>query len=118
MDNRLPPRYAFRLEDLRVWHVVRVSCRICRHRADIISAALTRAGRAAPVWSTSRGGFAAGIAGREARRRWRWNCGRGIESGPMPGSAGSPGGQAAYAPAYALMIYAPADNRYLRFRVY
>lgn len=44
MDNRLPPRYAFRLEDLRVWHVVRVSCRICRHRAEIVSAALTRGG--------------------------------------------------------------------------
>ena len=32
MDNRLPPRYAFRLEDLRVWHLVRVSCRMCRHK--------------------------------------------------------------------------------------
>jgi hypothetical protein len=42
MDNRLPPRYAFRLEDLRVWHVVRVSCRICRHKAEIAPAALTR----------------------------------------------------------------------------
>ena len=42
MDNRLPPRYAFRLEDLRVWHVIRVSCRICRHRAEITAAALTR----------------------------------------------------------------------------
>lgn len=42
MDNRLPPRYAFRLKDLRVWHVVGVSCRICRHRAEITLAALMR----------------------------------------------------------------------------
>jgi hypothetical protein len=42
MDNRLPPRYAFRLEDLRVWHVVRVRCGICRHSAEIAPAALTR----------------------------------------------------------------------------
>ena len=32
MDARLPPRYALRLEDLRAWHVIRVSCRTCRHR--------------------------------------------------------------------------------------
>jgi hypothetical protein len=42
MDNRLPPRYAFRLEDLRVWHVVRVSCESCRHKAEIAPTALTR----------------------------------------------------------------------------
>jgi hypothetical protein len=42
MDNRLPPRYAFRLEDLRVWHVIRVSCRGCRHKAELAPAALTR----------------------------------------------------------------------------
>jgi DNA-directed RNA polymerase subunit RPC12/RpoP len=29
----LPPRYAFRLEDLRAWHLVEASCRRCRHRA-------------------------------------------------------------------------------------
>jgi rubredoxin len=40
MDNHLPPRYAFRLEDLRVWHVVRVSCRDCRHKAEIAPTAL------------------------------------------------------------------------------
>jgi hypothetical protein len=42
MDNHLPPRYAFRFEDLRAWHVVRVSCRMCRHKAEITPAALTR----------------------------------------------------------------------------
>jgi hypothetical protein len=42
MDARLPPRYAFRLEDLRAWHVIRVSCRTCRHRAELAPAALSR----------------------------------------------------------------------------
>jgi hypothetical protein len=42
MDNRLPPRYALRLEDLRAWHVVRVRCGTCRHQAEITAAALTR----------------------------------------------------------------------------
>jgi hypothetical protein len=42
MDDHLPPRYAFRLEDLRVWHVVRVSCRLCRHKAELAPAMLTR----------------------------------------------------------------------------
>ena len=31
----LPPRYAFRLEDLRAWHLVEASCRRCRHRAPV-----------------------------------------------------------------------------------
>jgi hypothetical protein len=30
-----PPRYDFRLEDLRAWHLVEVSCRRCRHRAPV-----------------------------------------------------------------------------------
>jgi hypothetical protein len=31
----LPPHYAFRLEDLRAWHLVEASCRQCRHRAPV-----------------------------------------------------------------------------------
>ena len=42
MDARLPPRYALRLEDLRAWHVIRVSCGTCRHRAELAPAALSR----------------------------------------------------------------------------
>lgn len=34
MEN-MPPRYAFRLEDLRTWHVVEAVCGSCRHRAVI-----------------------------------------------------------------------------------
>jgi hypothetical protein len=30
-----PPRYDFRLEDLRAWHLVAASCRHCRHRAPV-----------------------------------------------------------------------------------
>jgi hypothetical protein len=42
MEERLPPRYALRLEDLRAWHVIRVSCRTCRHKAVMTPAALSR----------------------------------------------------------------------------
>jgi formate dehydrogenase maturation protein FdhE len=42
MDARVPPRYALRLEDLRAWHVVRVSCRVCRHKGEIAAVALSR----------------------------------------------------------------------------
>jgi hypothetical protein len=31
----MPPRYAFRLEDLRVFHLVRASCHACPHKAII-----------------------------------------------------------------------------------
>jgi hypothetical protein len=31
----MPPRYAFRLEDLRVFHLVRASCHACSHKAVI-----------------------------------------------------------------------------------
>ena len=37
-----PPRYAFRLEDLRAWHVVEAACPHCRHRAAIDHAHLGR----------------------------------------------------------------------------
>jgi len=36
----VPPRYAFRLEDLRVFHFVRASCHACGHKAIIANAAL------------------------------------------------------------------------------
>jgi ribosomal protein L37E len=36
----LPPRYAFRLEDLRVFHLVRASCHACGHKAIIRNAVL------------------------------------------------------------------------------
>jgi hypothetical protein len=37
----LPPRYAFRLEDLRVWHIVEAACPVCRHRAVTTHTRLT-----------------------------------------------------------------------------
>ena len=36
----VPPRYAFRLEDLRVFHLVRASCHACGHKAIIPNATL------------------------------------------------------------------------------
>jgi hypothetical protein len=39
---REPPRYDFRLEDLRTWHLVEASCRRCRHKATIAHDLLTR----------------------------------------------------------------------------
>jgi len=36
----VPPRYAFRLEDLRVFHLVRANCRACGHKAVISNATL------------------------------------------------------------------------------
>jgi hypothetical protein len=38
----VPPRYAFRLEDLRVFHLVMASCRACAHKALILNAMLLR----------------------------------------------------------------------------
>jgi hypothetical protein len=37
-----PSRCAFRLEDLRAWHVVEAACPDCRHRAAIEHARLAR----------------------------------------------------------------------------
>jgi hypothetical protein len=36
----MPPRYDFRLEDLRAFHLVRVSCHVCSHKANIAAATL------------------------------------------------------------------------------
>jgi hypothetical protein len=36
----MPPRYAFRLEDLRAFHFVQASCRACAHKAVIPNATL------------------------------------------------------------------------------
>ena len=32
---REPPRYDFRLEDLRAWHLVEAFCRRCQHKAPV-----------------------------------------------------------------------------------
>jgi hypothetical protein len=36
----MPPRYDFRLEDLRTFHLVRASCHACAHKAVIPHATL------------------------------------------------------------------------------
>jgi len=41
-DAATPPRYAFRLDDLRSWHVVTAVCVRCRHRSVIEQRVLKR----------------------------------------------------------------------------
>jgi hypothetical protein len=69
----MPPRYAFRLEDLRVFHQVRASCRACGHKAIVTNATLLQ-GRAGYTRRCGANG-----AGRGARPRWMSNSGRAIE---------------------------------------
>jgi hypothetical protein len=38
----LPPRYAFRLDDLRTFHLVQASCHACAHKAIIPNVMLLR----------------------------------------------------------------------------
>jgi hypothetical protein len=40
--REFPPRYDFRLEDLRAWHLVEAFCRHCRHRATVAHESLMR----------------------------------------------------------------------------
>ena len=40
----MPPRYAFRIEDLRVFHFVGASCHACGQKAIIANAALLQGG--------------------------------------------------------------------------
>ncbi len=40
--EKLIPRYAFRLEDLRAWHIVEAVCIKCSHRAVINHGRLTQ----------------------------------------------------------------------------
>jgi hypothetical protein len=46
--DRMPPRHAFRLEDLRAWHAVEAECSSCRHQAVIDHARLIQ-GRSNPM---------------------------------------------------------------------
>lgn len=40
-SSNVPPRYDFRLEDLRAFHLLRASCHVCAHKALIPHATLT-----------------------------------------------------------------------------
>ena len=44
--DRDPPRYAFRLKDLRDWHILEAQCWKCGHKADLAPADVMR-GRSA-----------------------------------------------------------------------
>jgi len=75
----VPPRYAFRLEDLRVFHLVRASCHACGHKAIVPNAALLQERPGYTRLMALNGSCAAANAVRVARHRWMWNYGRGIE---------------------------------------
>ena len=75
----MPPRYAFRLEDLRVFHFVRASCLACGHKAIIPNAALLQGRPGYTRLMSLDGSCGAKDAGREGRPRSKWNYGRAIE---------------------------------------
>ena len=54
----MPPRYAFRLEDLRVFHLVRAHCHACGHKAVIANAALLQGRPGYTRMMSSSGSFA------------------------------------------------------------
>jgi hypothetical protein len=69
-----PPRYAFRLEDLRAFHLVRASCHACANKA-IIPQAVLRQGRP---------GYAADVAGKTASMPEMRGEGPGVARGGVP----------------------------------
>lgn len=51
--STVPPRYAFRLEDLRSFHLVRANCHACGYKAIVPNGALLRGRRSCPAaWHT------------------------------------------------------------------
>jgi hypothetical protein len=75
----MSPRYAFRLEDLRVFHLVRVSCRACGHKGVIPNATLLHGRPGYTRLMSLERQLDAGNAEREARHRSMWSCGRVID---------------------------------------
>jgi putative SOS response-associated peptidase YedK len=67
---REPPRYDFRLEDLRAWHLVEAFCRHCRHRATVAHNCSCAAGRPTRGCSISSGLSAAGVAASGGRHHF------------------------------------------------
>jgi hypothetical protein len=75
----VPPRYDFRLEDLRVFHLVRASCHTCGHKAIVPNAALVQGRPGHTRLMALERQLAAEDAGRGARPRSMWNFGRATE---------------------------------------
>ena len=75
----MPPRYAFRLEDLRVFHQVRATCHACGRKSIIPNATLLQGGPVGHGSFRSNDNCGAENVEREARPHSTWNFGRVIE---------------------------------------
>jgi hypothetical protein len=114
----VPPR------GLRVWHVIRVRCRTCRHMAEIAPATLSRGRPGFTRLVDLEGQLRCRKCGSSrAGRRSRWNCGNGIVCGDpgttspdraeipsLTGLGQRPEHQAIYGLAYTTIIYSEAYN--------
>ena len=75
----MPPRYAFCLEDLRVFHLVRANCHACGHKAVIPNVALLQGRPGYTRLMALKRHLRCRKCGVRAGRRSMWNFGRGIE---------------------------------------
>jgi len=75
----VPPRYAFRLEDLRVFHLVRASCHACGHKAAIPNAMLLQGRPGYTRLMSLERQLLCRNAEQGARHRSMWNFGRATE---------------------------------------
>ena len=77
----MPPRYAFRLEDLRVFHLVRASCHACGHKEVIPNAALLQGRPGYTRLMSLERQLRCRKCGQGARPLLMWNFGHAIETG-------------------------------------
>ena len=75
----MPPPYAFHLEDLRVFHLVRASCHACEHKAIIPNAMLLQGRPGYTRLMSLKRQLRCQRCGGGARPRLTWNYGPGIE---------------------------------------
>jgi hypothetical protein len=75
----VPPHYAFRLEDLRAFHLVRASCYGCAHKAIIPNGKLLQGRLGYTRLISLERQLRCRKCGRGAGPRSRWNFGRATE---------------------------------------
>ena len=75
----VPPRYDFRLENLRVFHLVVASCRAWGRKPIIANAALQQGRPNYTRWMDLECWLRRQKCGARGKRRAIWNFGRGIE---------------------------------------
>jgi len=72
----MPPHYAFRLEDLRVFHLVRASCHACGRKSIIPNANLLRGRPGYTRLMSFERQLRCKKCGARAEPRWMWNYDR------------------------------------------